>query len=510
MNFKTTFTAAPKSSADTAVIMIGKGNEIGPEAKDLDKKTDGIISDHLKNQKSFTGKAGQTLSIALPSKSGYNRVLLAGTGDADKLDAMTCETIGGKLYLALESAGAEKIQLFIEKPKGLKNITGDGIAAHLVNGLALRSYKFEKYKTEQKKQDEEEGKTSIKGIEAVIETAKDAAKLYSRLEAAAKGTFLARDLVNEPPNTLYPDSFAQIIKDELKPLGVEVEIFDEKKMEKLGFKAHLAVGMGSSRKPRVAVMRWKGAAKSSKAKPLAFVGKGVTFDTGGVNLKPSGGMEEMKLDMGGAAAVVGLMKTLALRKAKTDVIGIVGLAENMPSSTAYRPSDVIGSLSGKTIEVSNTDAEGRLVLCDAITYVQNTYSPQLVIDLATLTGAMMIALGYEYCGTFVNDNEMWEHMNEAGQKTGEKLWRMPLDDNYRKDMDSAIADIKTLGSSGRYAGACTAAGFLERFIDKDVKWAHMDIAGTAWIKSDRPTCPKPGTGFGVRILDQMISDHYEA
>lgn len=509
MTFTTAFTTAPKINADTAVILIEEGRPPGQAGQALDKKAGGIIDDILAHSKSFTGKAGQTLSVPVSSKSGYHRIILLGTGQAGKQDVGTIETAGGKLYTALSGAGGENIRIFVDNQETKAALPAAEKAACVLNGLFLASYKFEKYKTGAGK-DEDTPKARIQQVEVITQDAKEAERQYDRLHAAAKGTIWARDLVNEPPNMLYPDSFARMIKDELRPLGVEVEIFDEKKMEKLGFKAHLAVGMGSSRKPRVVVMRWNGADSKKKNKPLAFVGKGVTFDTGGVNLKPSGGMEDMKLDMGGAAAVAGLMKTLALRKAKTDVIGIVGLAENMVSSTAYRPSDVIGSLSGKTIEVSNTDAEGRLVLADAMTYVQNTYKPELMVDLATLTGAMMIALGYEYCGTFVNDNDMWAHMEQAGQSTGEKLWRMPLDEAYRKEMDSAIADIKTLGSSGRYAGACTAAGFLERFVEKDVKWAHMDIAGVAWIKSDRPTCPKPGTGFGVRILDRVISDHYES
>lgn len=509
MTFKTTFTTAPKIKADTAVILIGEDSALGPAGKELDQKTGGLLDENLSRKKSFTGKTGQTLCLNVSAQSGYHRIILLGTGKSEKQEAPSFETAGGKLYTALTGAGGENIRIFVDNQETKAALPAAEKAACVLNGLFLASYKFEKYKTEAGK-GEDTPKARIEQVEVITQNAKDAEKQYDRLHKAALGTVWARDLVNEPPNMLYPDSFARMIKDELKPLGVEVEIFDEKKMEKLGFKAHLAVGMGSSRKPRVVVMRWNGAAGKKKNKPLAFVGKGVTFDTGGVNLKPSGGMEDMKLDMGGAAAVAGLMKTLALRKAKTDVIGIVGLAENMVSSTAYRPSDVIGSLSGKTIEVSNTDAEGRLVLADAMTYVQNTYKPQLMVDLATLTGAMMIALGYEYCGTFVNDNDMWTHMEQAGQSTGEKLWRMPLDEAYRKEMDSTIADIKTLGSSGRYAGACTAAGFLERFVEKDVKWAHMDIAGVAWIKSDRPTCPKPGTGFGVRILDRMIADYYES
>ena len=347
----------------------------------------------------------------------------------------------------------------------------------------------------------------------VSENAPAIQKLFKAADPAIEGTFLARDLVNEPPNRLYPESYVETIKKELKPLGVEIDVLDEKKMQKLGMEAILAVGMGSARPPRMVIMRWNGTGKNGKSAaksvPLALVGKGVTFDTGGISLKPGPGMDEMKMDMGGSAAVVGTMKTLALRGAKVDVIGAIGLAENMPSDRAYRPGDVIGSHSGKTIEVLNTDAEGRLVLCDVLSYVQDTYSPKTVIDLATLTGAMMVALAHEYCGTFVNNDDLWKSLETASAETGEKLWRMPLDEVWKKDMEGNFGDVQNLAkSNGRYGGACTAAGFLEHFIKPKVKWAHMDIAGTAWIKSDKPTTPKFGTGFGVRVLNTYIKNTY--
>lgn len=503
MNFTVSFNKTAKDRADTAIVFVYQGNVLSASAKEFNSGADGDIEDYLRNQKSFSGKTGQTLAIPMASRNNYNRILLVGLGDPEAIDPLGCEVAGGKIQAALAACGASSVHIFVDSDEIKKNIGCDEIGAHIVNGIKLGSYKFEKYKTVK---NEEDNLPKLASVQLVTEAAIEAEKLYKDLAAVADGTCFARDLVNEPPNELYPESFALMIKETLKPLGVEVEVFDDKKMERMGFHAHTAVGKGSARKPRVVVMRWNG---ERSDRPLAFVGKGVTFDTGGVNLKSSDGMGEMKLDMGGAAAVVGLMKALALRKSKAYVVGIVGLAENMPSSNAYRPSDVIKSLSGKTIEVSNTDAEGRLVLADALTYVQKTYNPQLVIDLATLTGAMMVALGYDYCGTFVNDDALWDKMDKAGQKTGEKLWRMPLDESYRKEMDSEIADIKTLGSSGRYAGACTAAGFLQSFIENDTPWAHMDIAGVAWIKKDRPTCPKPGTGFGVRVLDRMIADHYE-
>jgi leucyl aminopeptidase len=308
---------------------------------------------------------------------------------------------------------------------------------------------------------------------------------------------------------LYPEAYAKIIKDELKPLGVEVEVLDDKKMLKMGMGAIMAVGQGSDRLPRMVIMRWNGAGGKSKEGPLAFVGKGVTFDTGGISLKPGAGMDEMKMDMGGSAAVVGLMKTLALRKAKVDVVAVVGLAENMPSARAYRPGDIITSYSGKTIEVLNTDAEGRLVLADCLTHVQKEYKPRFVIDLATLTGAIMVALGHEYCGTYVNKETLWKQMESASGRTGEKLWRMPLDPEWNKQVKSDVADLQNIGKIARLAGSCTAAAFLQSFVDEGVQWAHMDIAGTAWRKSDQPTIPKFGSGFGVSVLNDLVATYYE-
>lgn len=497
------FYSSPQSKADTIVAAVFSDKQLNDSAEALNTALGGLIKHHLDLQKQFKGKAGQTLILSAPKDSQFSRVIVLGLGEKDKLDVRTAETIGGKLYLALKGAGASRAILNFDESYGAENCPASELAAHIAAGVKLRSYEFKKYKKNE--DDNEDTSNSFEQFHVIADQAEANESAYKPLSAAIDGVYFARDLVNEPPNTLFPESFAQKIKEELKPLGVEVEILDEKKMEKLGFAAHLSVGMGSVRPPRAVVMRWNGAGKDQKEGPLAFVGKGVTFDTGGISIKPSSGMEDMKLDMAGAAAVVGAMKALALRKAKVNVVGIAGLAENMPSHMAYRPSDVINSLSGQTIEVLNTDAEGRLVLADCLTYVQRTYNPRMIVDLATLTGAMMVALGYEYCGVFANKDEVWQSLENAGIASTEKLWRMPLDEAYRKEMDSAIADIKNLGTNARYAGACTAAGFLERFIENDTPWAHMDIAGTAWVKSDTPTCPKPGTGFGVRTLDRLAA-----
>ena len=369
-------------------------------------------------------------------------------------------------------------------------------------------YKFEQYKSEKERQEDEPEDVSLGCTHFVIFESEAAEMLYADRDCVIEGTFWARDLVNEPPNALYPDAYAKRIKEQLKPLGVEVEILDEKKMKKLGMGALLAVGQGSDNAPRMVIMRWRGD-KAANDAPLAFVGKGVTFDTGGISLKPGLGMEDMKMDMGGSAVVVGLIKALAARKAKINAVGVVGLVENMPSARAYRPADIITAYNGKTIEVLNTDAEGRLVLADALAYVQDVYKPRFVIDLATLTGATIVALGNEYCGTFASDDALWTQLDAAGKDVNEKLWRMPLDDVWKKEVEGSISDVKNMGNSSHNAGACTAAGFLAHFIKGDLPWVHMDIAGTAWIKKDKDTVPKYGTGFGVRVLERFVAQNYE-
>jgi leucyl aminopeptidase len=497
--FAVSFEKKPKIKADTVILPVFADKRLSPGAAAADRESRGLVKHALAGQNKFTGKAGQFMTVTVAKGGPCARYVLMGLGDAKKLDAVAYETAGGNLYMALEGAGAARATL---RGEGLENEPES--AAWIANGMALRAYGFDKYKTKKKKGESEAGFAVLEGVTANPAKAQAA---YKTSSAVTKGVHLVRDFVNEPPNELYPDSFARMIAKELRPLGVKVDIYDHKQLEKMGFDAHLAVGMGSSRPPRAVVMRWQG--KKSKEGPLAFVGKGVTFDTGGVDIKPADGMLDMKMDMAGAAVVAGLMKALAIRKAKVDVVCVAGLAENMPSHTAYRPSDIIGSRSGQTIEVLNTDAEGRLVLADALAYVQDTYKPRLIVDLATLTGAIMVALGYEYCGAFVNDDKLWAQLDKAGRATGEKLWRMPLDESYRREMDSPIADIKSIGNNGRLGGSCTAAAFLERFIGDGTPWAHLDIAGTAWLPRDRPLGPKPATGFGVRLLERFVADNYE-
>lgn len=505
MTVSVKFKKSTPAKTPVAVIGVFQGRKLGEKGKKTDKALKGFIRHALKNAGKFSGKAGETLVLGLPENAGFSQLVCTGLGKQAELDMAKAEIIGGKLFVALNSAGIEKATFIIEDIKSGKLKTAE-FTASLALGFKLRSYKFDRYKSAKKN-----GK-SFRELTLAGTAHTQAAKIFAPHAHVVEGVFTARDLVNEPPNTLHPPQYARFIKKELEPLGVSVEILDEKKMKTLGMGAILAVGMGSVNKPRMVIMRWNGnRQKKSKTGPVALIGKGVTFDTGGISLKPGAGMDMMKMDMGGSASVVGTMKALALRKAKANVIGIVGLAENMPSSDAYRPGDIITSYAGKTIEILNTDAEGRLVLADCLTYVQKKYKPGVIIDLATLTGAMMVALGHEYCGTFVNDDKLWTQLEKASGETGEKLWRMPLDEVWKKDMESDVADVQNLGKTGaRYGGACTAAGFLEHFIEGKIKWAHLDIAGTAFIKADKPTVPKHGTGFGVRVLDRLIANHYES
>ena len=504
MSLNVIFSKSLKSKADTAVVFIYSDKTLSSSAKEIDKATNGLIGAALKSAAKFSGKSGETLVIPLMLNADFDRVVCLGLGRIEDVDRDIAEMSGGKLFQTLESVGAAKIVLFADEIKALKKIKNEELSAHIAAGIQLKAYKFVKYKS---KSDEN---VFIECLNVITSSNIKTSKIFSVLDCIIQGVYIARDLVNEPPNHLSPVKYVDFINKELKPLGIDINVLDEVHMKKLGMGGILAVGQGSVNPPRMVIMRWNGSnKKKSKTAPVALVGKGVTFDAGGISVKPAAGMDEMKMDMGGSAAVVGTMKAIALRKAKVDVVAIVGLAENMPSGSAYRPGDVIKSYSGKTIEILNTDAEGRLVLADCLTYVQKKYKPCFVIDVATLTGAMMVALGHEYCGTFVNDNILWSQMKQASANTGEKLWRMPLDLAWKKDVKSQIADLRNLGLSGRYAGACTAAGFLEHFIEKEMPWAHMDIAGTAWSKKEKPTVPKFASGFGVRVLNQLIFDNYE-
>ncbi|MFA7415578.1 MAG: leucyl aminopeptidase [Rhizobium sp.] len=445
----------------------------------------------------FTGKAMATLDVFAPHGSPADRVVVLGLGKPAEFTAHDWLRAGGAAAAAFKSA--DKVTVFVDAP----GIEASGkAAADFALGMLLRNYSFDTYKT---KKDEDNGKSEPKQVKITIVTAEAVAakKAFAENEAVAEGVVLARDLVNEPPNLLGPEEFADRAK-ALEKLGVDVEILTEKEMRKLGMGALLGVAQGSARPPRLAVMQWKGG--KSKDKPIAFVGKGVVFDTGGISIKPAAGMEEMKGDMGGAAAVTGLMHALASRKAKANVVGIIGLVENMPDGNAQRPGDIVTSMSGQTIEVINTDAEGRLVLADALWYCNDRFKPEFMINLATLTGAILVALGNLHAGLFSNDDALSEKLLAAGLSTNERLWRMPLGKDYDKLIDSKFADMKN--SSGRHAGSITAAQFLKRFV-KDTPWAHLDIAGTAMGSPTDEINRSWGSGFGVRLLDELVRAHYE-
>lgn len=500
MSIKIKFQKSLNTETDIIVLFVSENAKLAKSAQDIDRMSSGLIKVSIDASKKFKGKFGEFLTLSLPEQTGGQNAICVGLGKTADLTLQKLEELGGKLYAEVEKLGVPKAKILNPDLK-LKKISDAEFAANLATGFKLRSYKFDLYKTKK------ETKNKFKDLTILTSTPEKAAKIFEYQNNVIAGVFSARDLVNEPPNQLTPPIYALRVKKQLAPLGIKIEILDDKKIKALGMGGVTAVGQGSANKPRVVIMRWLGAPKSRKDEaPIALVGKGVTFDTGGISIKPAAGMDQMKMDMGGSAAVVGAMEAVARNKLKSNVIGIIGLAENMPSDNAYRPGDIIKSYAGKTIEVLNTDAEGRLVLADCLTYVQEKYKPDTVIDLATLTGAMMVALGFEYCGTFANDDKLWKSLESASEQTGEKLWRMPLDEVWKKEMESQVADLQNLGSIGRWAGACTAAGFLEHFIEDKVKWAHLDIAGTAWIKKDKPTVPKFGTGFGVRILEHVIAN----
>jgi len=482
------------------VVGAVEGSVLLPAAARLDKASGGALTRALKVSR-FTGKAGQMLEVVAPSGIAVSRVLLTGLGKAESVDEKGLETLGAQILGRLFTAGETEASIEIDVPKGSKVKKGE-LAAHLAFGAKLKSYAFDKYRT----RNLDEYERRLKAIRIVALDVAAAKKAYAGLDAVADGIFLARDLVNEPPNVLYPEEFARRAKARLSKLGVKVQVLGEAEMKKQGFGALLGVGQGSARESQLVVMQWNGAKKSTK--PFALVGKGVCFDSGGLSIKVGAGMQGMKGDMAGAACVTGTILALAQRKAPVNVVGVVGLVENMPDGGAFRPDDVLTSLSGQTIEVLNTDAEGRLVLADALTYTQRRFQPKALIDLATLTGAIVQTLGFEHAGIFSNDDGLVRRVQAAGRFTGERVWQLPLDPFYDKMIRSKIADMKNIG--GANSGAITAAQFLQRFIEKGVAWAHLDIAGVAWQDGEqKPTIPSWGTGWGVRLLNRLMKEHYE-
>jgi leucyl aminopeptidase len=508
-----TFARLDAAHAATSAVFVGQDLALSPAIQNLNKRSDGQILKAAEAAE-FKGKKNTSIEILAPQKLDIQRLIVIGAGKAGDHGDSDWASLGGYALGQISARKVAEASLFAEVSGA--DIKPEAVAANLAFGALLRHYSFKKYLT--KKTGGEEGAANGNG-NADQKPAKDglvhltihcadpdkARAAFEAKRAVATGVHFARDLVNEPANVLGPVEFADRVK-ELERIGLEVEILDDVTLKELGMNTLLSVAQGSVRPARVAIMQWNGA-KSKRAKPLAFVGKGVVFDTGGISIKPAAGMEDMKGDMGGAAAVVGLMYALAERKAPVNAIGAIGIVENMPSGSAIRPGDIVVSLSGQTVENLNTDAEGRLVLADVLWYVQERFKPRFVIDLATLTGAIMVALGKDFAGLFSNDDKLADQLIAAAKTTGEKVWRMPLDKSYDKLMDSKNADVKNMG--GRWGGACTAAAFLNRFIKKDVPWAHLDIAGTAMDAPKNEINTSWGSGWGVQLLDRFIADNFE-
>lgn len=494
-----TFSAAALPKTGAIVIPVFEDGKKPTAFTDLDAATDGALSRAVKAS-SFKAKKGKALEILSPAGVDNSRVILLGAGPSKDFTVLDAETLGGAGVSKILTT-QEKTVVFALSGFAAKKVEAAELAARVAYGARMKSYRFDKYRTKEKPAD----KPALSKI-TVNTSAKGAKAAYADHDKAGDGVFLTRDLVSEPANVLYPASFATRCK-ALAKLGVKVKVLGEAEMKKLGMGSLLGVGQGSRRDSKLVAMEWMGGNKTDA--PICFVGKGVTFDTGGISLKPSKGMEDMKWDMGGAGAVTGAMAAIAGRKAKANVIGIIGLVENMPDGNAQRPGDVVKSMSGQTIAVLNTDAEGRLVLADALWWAQETYKPSVVIDLATLTGAIIVSLAHEFGGMFTKDDKLAKQLSAAGEASGDLLWRMPLTKAHDEMINSEIADMQNMGSIPG-AGSSTAAAFLGRFVKEGVSWAHLDIAGMAWNPKNKPTCPKGGSGYGVRLLDEYVRANYES
>lgn len=491
--------------AQNIIIFAGSENKLFDLAQKIDSNLNGYISKAI-TYGGFEGKKKQSVNLIPDSNQKYQYISVVGIGKGEDTDENVIREIGAKIYEICCSSNLKEISIISENIPG-SEYSPEDFAAYLSAGMLLRSYKFDKYKTiksDDDESDDNDKESYPEKVNIITSNPEQSQKLFEKEQNIASGVFFARDLISEPGNIIYPESFAERCK-ELATDGVNVEIFGESELAKLNANCLLAVGQGSDKESHMVVMHYNGNPDSDEV--ISFIGKGVTFDTGGISIKPSANMDEMKWDMGGAGVVAGLIKALAARKAKVNVIGAVGLAENMPSGSAIKPGDIVKSMSGQTVEILNTDAEGRLVLSDVLHYIQDKYNPAFMIDLATLTGAMIVCLADEMAGVFSNDDELAEQLVAAGAETDEQLWRLPLGKGYDKMIDSPIADMKNIGD-GRGAGSITAAQFLQRFVG-DTKWAHIDIAGVTWSKKGGGTTPKGATAFGVRLLDRMVEKYYE-
>jgi len=484
---------SPTPAAAPAILAL-------PVAKDLAGRTDwpGLGGGHqalataAAKAARFDGEAGAVVDLFVAEGEGTRRILLVGVGAGGEAE---WEKAGGALVAKLLTSGATELSVDLSAAEPTAKA-----AARFAGAAAQRAWRYDRYRTKLPEQQKPSLATlTITGAPDGTDAA------WMAADALTQGLELTRNLVAAPPNVLYPESFVEQVRKDVEGLGLEIVVIDEAEMATHGMGALLGVSQGSVREARILALKWNGAGEGDPA--LALVGKGVTFDSGGISLKPGPGMEDMKWDMGGAGAVAGTMKALAARKAKVNVVGVMGLVENMPDGNAQRPGDVVTSMSGQTIEILNTDAEGRLVLADVITWTQATFRPKTIIDLATLTGAMIVSLGSEYGGLFANDDALADGLLAAGLATGDKLWRFPLSDTYNKLIDSPIADMKNVGPRG--AGSITAAQFIQRFVDEGVRWAHLDVAGMVWSDKASATYDKGATGYGVRLLDRVVADHFE-
>jgi leucyl aminopeptidase len=484
--------AAPKG---VLIVFCDDGLKYGSAARKALEPT-GDLTGRAAAAEHFKGKNGSALEIVAPAGLDVARLVGPGVGKARDLKERDLVKLGG-IAMGKIPAMASTATIIADLPGGA--MKPDQVA-ELALGIRLRAYAFDRYKT--KRKDDEDAAKEVK-VTVAVAGPSGVEKAFAPHDAVANGVVLARDLVNEPANVLYPEELARRAGN-LKKHGVQVEVLDVAAMKKLGMNALLGVGQGSAHESRLVIMRWNGGKKGGD--PVAFIGKGVCFDTGGISIKPAGGMEDMKGDMAGAACVVGLLQALAERKAKVNAVGAIGVVENMPDGNAQRPGDIVTTMSGQTIEIINTDAEGRLVLADVLHYVNTRFKPKFMVDLATLTGAVIVALGHEHAGLFANDDKLAERLLKAGTATGERLWRMPLGAEYDKKIDSKFADMKNTG--GRDGGSITAAQLLQRFVDK-TPWAHLDIAGTGMGSPQTDINKSWASGFGVRLLDRLVADYYE-
>jgi leucyl aminopeptidase len=483
--------AASRPRGDFALVL----PSLGASRPGLDKLADKAKVEAALERQRFEGDSGSSADLFIDDDGTSRRLIVVGIG-SESLPAEAAEKLGGTAVARLLKSGEAHAVIDVT------NLGYDADAtARVALAASLRSWRYDRYRTKLK----DKQKPTLKTVTIVGGPDGAADRWKNRWEPVVEGVDLTRSLVTEPANVIYPESFVDRCR-ELSKLGLEMDVLNGKQMKDLGMGALLGVAQGSIRDPRLLVLRWNGGKEGTR--PVAFVGKGVTFDTGGISIKPAAGMEAMKWDMGGAGAVVGAMKALALRKARANIVGICGLVENMPGGNAQRPGDVVTTMSGQTVEVINTDAEGRLVLGDAVCYAQRKYEPTTIIDLATLTGAILISLGHEFAGLFTPDDDLSAKLLKAAEQSGDKLWRMPLGEAFDRLLDSPIADMKNVGP--REGGSITAAQFIKRFIDDGVKWAHLDIAGMAWSDKATDTYDKGATGFGVRLLDQFVADNLEA